>query len=498
MRNMKRLLLVILLFMIIPVYVLADGGGPSIIGYEAVIINKKGAKDIYGDGTTIPYNTKVYVDNEYDEGAHACYKDVCAYVSFKDIAPLKEEVLPKDLEKKENDGASIEEYVRNFLVVNKNGIKLKKGPSDAYGEYNVVIPYNTVIESTYGISGYMDYYSWFYIDNENTKGWIGDGIAAYYNESIMIFDDLKFYDINTDKEITVIPKETIIKEYYADYNNVYFTYNNTFGYIKETKKDEDDYGYFSYGHSCEGTNYLLIMKSIEIESKGKAISSIPKGEIIEALYCPYDESRLGEYYVSYNGLKGFVKNDDTVVLYEDEKGKEMNTTKELELYDYDVHYHEKMYNENFDVDAFFEEHKTSVKIPANSKITYYKSSNMGNSRKNYKINLVQYNKNIGWLIDNVEEGDFSTPTPLTSPTVNPSRKPNDKPKDAKPSDIILYGIIAGGILTATAVVTILLINNKKSKKKDLSNKVVDKSKNEIQDNNKQDNAKKTSAEEEKK
>ena len=94
---MKKLF-IILLVLCAPCLVLADSASPSIMWYEAVITNKKGAKyEDDGETKTIPYNKKVFVrsEYEYEDGiyADACidgknYSD-CHTISIKDVAPVK-------------------------------------------------------------------------------------------------------------------------------------------------------------------------------------------------------------------------------------------------------------------------------------------------------------------------------------------------------------------------------------------------------------------------
>lgn len=43
-RYMKKIIYLVLLIMLMPMLVLADSSGPFIMGYDAIVTNKKGAK----------------------------------------------------------------------------------------------------------------------------------------------------------------------------------------------------------------------------------------------------------------------------------------------------------------------------------------------------------------------------------------------------------------------------------------------------------------------
>ena len=106
---MKKVLCLLMIF--IPIVVLADSAGPSIIGYDAIITNKNGAIDVNEKKNTIPYNSQIRVYDEYDDNgklyAYVCYLDdykkngecwssKIFTIKRSDYVLLKDEYVPKD------------------------------------------------------------------------------------------------------------------------------------------------------------------------------------------------------------------------------------------------------------------------------------------------------------------------------------------------------------------------------------------------------------------
>ena len=433
---MKKVLF-ILLILFIPSVVLADSVSPHIMGYEAIIINKKGAKVDEDSKKTIPYNTKIVVSNEYDGQVYACLKsdsDECFSISVKDIAPVKKEVVPKDLIKKDNNGTTLNKYEGKIYIYGKKGEKLKKGPSEAYGNYDTVIPYKEIVNYTYAIhfEGHGGGYTWFYIDEENYKGWVSaeDDIAFYSKTAIMTFKDIELYDIDTDKVIMTIPVETVFNEYYSS-EKTYLTYKDTFGYIKNGYSN-DDYFYEPFGTASK-LGYILTTKSIEMkDATGKAITAIPKGERIKIIYGSYEDDEEYDapyyttspicinkdvclYYIEYNGVKGFVDySDDIISLDHYEKVKTISYDEDKKLYDA-MYYRDKygkLYEEKVPLEDYSKEFETNDVIPAGTKVTYYMTDSLFDYSQEekveygnllYTIHLVKYNNKVGWIIDNIED-----------------------------------------------------------------------------------------------
>ena len=485
---MKRLLFV-LLILFTPMVVLADSVSPQIFGFDAVIINKNGVKvDLYEGKKTIPYNTKISVVNEYDDGLYACLKsnaDDCFTISAKDVAPLKEEVLPKDLLKKDYDGTTLDEYKSNIFIYNSNGLKLRKGPSDAYGTYSNPVPFKSIVKVVYGVhfEGHGGGYTWFYVNDGDYKGWVSDDeIGLYSNLGIMTFKDTKFYDVETKQEVATIPAETEIKETYYG-NKVYFSYKDNYGYI-DTSEYNISYRVSSYGYKSL-LGYIFTMESVEMLNNDlKAITAIPKGERIKILYAdiedddsfdyPWHETRpicVNEdtclYYIDFNGTKGFVNSKDVLALYHEDKVVNKNFDHELKLYDTKYLSNSgRLDEEKISLEKYSKEHETGITIPANTKVTSYMEYYLDDSSmdehvidgtRQYTINLVKYKNNIGWIVSDENDSRVFTEETIEQ---RDSEQPTTNPVKDKTLESIMNGIMIALIASSLALALIFIVNKK--------------------------------------
>ena len=479
-----RKYLIVLFFILCPLFVLADSAGPSIIGYDAIVINKNGAK--YDDGN-IPYNTKIHVYDEYDDGtASACYieyADDCYAgderfnISIKDIAVLKKEIIPKDLEKVSNQGTSIDLVNSKILVANKSGIKLRKGPAEAYGFYDKKVPYKTILSFKYAInrSGPHDSwsYSWFYVDSDGYKGWIDGDICVLVNNPVLTFKEISISDDNGNT--IKIPSETVLDTVYYNYPTSFVNYKEILGKVDTEKL------YIGYKSKL---GYILTTKSTEIKSNGKAITAIPKGEKIKIVYANKDDEYSDSehhstgpiclsdsecyYYIEYNGAKGFISSDDVISLYYEDKEKITKFDKDLEVYSVDYYYGEGL-NEGVTLESYSKKYKTTEVIPANTNVTVYMSNILGEygTYRSYSISLVKYKNIVGWVINSINNNDD-----IKSEN-NVNNDTNEINKTDRVLTIVVYSLIAAAILSLTAYITIVLINkkkknSKKNKEKELS------------------------------
>ena len=321
---MKKILLSILCLFLIPFMVNATSttfkGSSNILGYDAIIINEKGVNGI-------PYNTNVHVDDENNGYVDVCTMDkidrcleYAKKIPISDIKVLEEEPSIESFKSINNYGTTLIEYNSKLLIVRDEGIKLKKGPSEVYGEYEQDILNMTILNIKYAIKTENDYYTWYYIEENDYKGWINDSLNSPYSSNIfhyidnnlMSFDELRFYDSKTNEVIATIPPGTEINEFYEGnlYQKMYLTYNGVFGYVSNLK---NDYFYFPYGYKSEG-NYLQTIENTNMMVNNETIGSISKGEKAKILYedsngrpvCLDEEKTDCYYYVEYNNYKGFV------------------------------------------------------------------------------------------------------------------------------------------------------------------------------------------------
>lgn len=482
---MKKIVyLFVLLFLFIPTIVLADSSSPSILGYDAVVTNKKGVKVETGDGNyTVAYNTKVHVYAEYDTDA-SCElinpkdsdPDYTLSIPLKDLSPIKKEVFPKDLQKVNNQGSTLKKDKDEFIVVNTKGTKLSKGPADIYGKYDKVIPYETKLHTTHYINTERST-SWYYVDDGEYKGWLdiynGD-CGILHKGDILTFNKGELKGIDGNVLIT-IPAEEKFSESFMSNDGFYLKYKDQSGFIK--RSDSFDIGY----KSSEG--YILTLSKTNIISiDGVVRGTIPVGEKIKVIYCGTSED-IGDvqyhsavpvvindkayYYIEYSGIKGFVLSDDVDSLYFEYEIKTVDLKEEKDFYPLDLFTGEKEDEESFD--DYLKRHKRIERIPKSATITYYDIRDMYDSKKDRSVylELIKYKGKLGCIITYYEDDEDEETTPSPSPTssIKPIAKPkNDKPNVRnKDNNMILYCIIGGVLLTISAIGTIIAINKKKKK-----------------------------------
>ena len=523
---MKKIIyLSILLFLFIPTLVLADAGGPSVIGYEAVVINKKGAKVQYSDeNETVPYNTKIYVYNQDEENVTACIGkksqfdcDDSVTIKKSDIAPVKNEVTPKDFKTSDDDEVTIATNELKILIDNKKGAKLKKGPADVYGSYDKVVPYRTVLTSTNYVNSYgpggSDYILFIYIDSDGYKGWIDpDDVAIYSKENIIAFDKIELLD-DDDKTIDTIPAETVISGYYGSYEKIYIEYNGKQGHAVDAK--------IAY-QSTQGR--VLTTKKTSIKSMtGETRGEIPAGELLKILYASPDDI-YGDYpyhstsgyspnekdyyfYIEYDGIKGIVSDKDVVSL--DYESKEKTVELKEEAVFYDANQPEGKDEET--IEEYLSRWNRIGKIPKSGTVTVYTEHEDydSNSRRILYIQLVRYKDKVGYITriekdPNGEPEETPEPSSTTEP-IGPTATPNTKADPKEKSDnMILYCIIGGVLLAIAAIGTIIVINkNRKKKETTVDEEVKEEPKSEVEDkhdenvDNNEEQAEETKEEDEK-
>ncbi len=332
---MRKYLFVFLLILFIPFTVLGDAAGPYIIEYDAVIINKKGIEyeDENGDKKTVPYNSKVRVIYESDESVELIYYDknnnkISINTSINDIMPYDKEINPHTYKKHDDGWDILSKENSSIIVFAKDGLKLRKGPSEKWDEYADTIDYMTVLDTTYTMYGSMIHGEagnlWFYVENDKYHGWIDTSKIGYkIDNTILTFQDVKLKD-DSNNVITTIPVETVLKEIYRieSKKQFYVKYNFEQGYIDLNywdDKNKKDVHLFDFGY--ELTDYVLSKKDIKLTSmNGEVRSTIPFGTRIEVLYADIDDSDLGclygprgYLYVKYKDKQGFIKESDVFI-----------------------------------------------------------------------------------------------------------------------------------------------------------------------------------------
>ena len=503
---MKKLVYVfIILFLFVPTMVFADSSSPSILGYDAVIINKNGVKVDVGEENmyTIPYNTKVHVTYEYDNSA-SCevvnkkdgLPDGYFDVPLKDISPVKEEVVPKDLEKVNNQGSTLAKGKGEFIVINTKGAKLRKGPADIYGKYDKVIAYETKLHTTHYIQA-EGYSSWCYVDDNGYKGWVevDDDFAIYKKGDYLTFNSvgLKDKDGNT---ISTIPSETKFTEIYKGSGVLYLKYNGKSGIVKISDS-------FDIGYKADDETFLTVGKTNIISMDGKSRGTIPASKIVKILYSSPGEG-IGDvgrpigvsinekpyFYVEYNGIKGFVKEGDVYPLYfgANPENDKAELLKEKDFYNAKIFV--EGISEDDTIDNYFSGLKKIKTIPKGASVKIVLKDGLVDSKgHDVDLYLIEYKGELGCIIteddDNGNNDDFKyissstsdptsepteTPEPTTAPSTPEATIEPEKPSPSateKSDNMILYCIIGGVVLAITAIATIIAINKKKKKEQNI-------------------------------
>ena len=479
-KNMKKIICLLLLIMLMPNLVLADAGGPTIMGYDAIVTNKKGAKESYGE-TIIPYNAKIHVYNEYEDYVEVEWNNKKDYtINKKDIAPYREEYIPSDKDVKKNtdyyDGVGLENIEEYIIIYEKNGLKLSKGPSSVYKKYDKIVPYKTKVKVTYG-AGY-----WYYVDDGEYKGWVSvdDTIALHNYIDIVLLTDTKMVDDNNNY-LSTIPAETFINKnnlyYLTDGSKFLVNYNGEEGYIGVKNGDKGYLYSFDYAILSEYYN-LITLKSVGITSlDGKVRTAVNSGEMLDKVYYkditwdgPEEPVCIGKtcyFYVEYKGTKGFIKDENVILFGKDEKTDTIVTKEEIKMYTVDLY----NYLKNNDSEVVNENIKNKYYkgvIPKGTTLYeytnwwYYKNDNQERASDFY---IVKYKNEIVTVF--IDDDDNIPKEPIKDiPKMEQETKKVEKNNS---KEIILFGVIGAIILALVAFVIIKLVNKKKKIKKEEKN-----------------------------
>ena len=395
---MKKVICLLMLIMFIPSMVLANRASyddnsrqeSSIMGYDAIVVNKNGAKEKNSD-EVIPYNTKVFVYEDSENIAYVRWVDKKDYViNISDIIPCEEEYIPdeKNINNKIVDDIPLsklqkEEY--KIIIYEKNGISLRKGPSVIYKKYAQLIPYQTELKVTYQAG------KWLYIDDEKYHGWLNNELyALQYNSDIMLFDDAKIVDEN-DEVIFTIPKETLIKKenlyYLSDRSKFIINYNGQNGYAKVDGED------FIYGIDISSYSYsynLLSLESTEITSSdGNVRTLVNSGITFDKAYKAYVK-HFPSYYVQYGEAKGYVKKEN---VFEYDVGKSIRLGEDKEFYSIDLYKHLINNGDSVISSNYF----TKIIIPKDTVLTVYEGYPIywDGDYMEHNFYITKYNNNFG-------------------------------------------------------------------------------------------------------
>ena len=466
MKYMKKMIYIILFLMLMPMVVLADSAGP-ILGYDAVITNKNGAKCIDED-KIIAFNKKVHVSNEYDGNADI---GTCL-ISINDILPSKNELIPtnKDLNKGDFYNATMKKINEKIIVLEKNGVRLSKGPAASYQQYDYVIPLNQELKVTYALESYKRGYGpyiWYYVDDGDYRGWIDSSFegkykfAFYYESEVLILANTNVFDEN-DNAIFYIPAETKVTDLYKINNdsNYYVYYNDKRGYI--------DGNHFYFCNTFDDVNEVAI-DDIELKSStGNTKEIIKMGQKINRMCYfvdhQYDGGPPDFYYVESADVKGIITQEEYRKVISID-----NTIKKLE-YDINIYdiklLHELLNNEEAKVIDLKEKYKKNNIIKANTDFkvigTYYNWNN--NIRTQFDI--IEDNGDFAVILE--ESNENKQQENNNDDKSNDSKKeiilPENTKKKSNSSNTIIFAVAGAVILAIVSFVTIKIINRNKKVK----------------------------------
>lgn len=260
------------------------------------------------------------------------YSDIGAYVKSSDVQIVKSKVG--------EEAAYDTEGERSVVIINKDGVYLRKGPSFAYDAASDVIPYGTTV--TYDKIDYNSelYTSWAYTEYNGKSGWlyIGQYNAIDVYDTAYILSENDYYtgvvetltdgayltetpDSDSAKVAENIPAGTRLsyKYLYENYESisVYAEYDGAEGWLR-TRSDS-----YKVATGEKGGIYVLAedglpLCSSPLDGEADAVATLPKGTNLSVDLHYWDSAETdGTTYenhwmhVNYNGSEGWVFSNDS-------------------------------------------------------------------------------------------------------------------------------------------------------------------------------------------
>lgn len=359
MKKLKYLLLLLLLLMIpyfVKAYIPARNFADT-IKLKYVVINQNGTN---------------LLDSNLNKVSTLAYKEEVSVIGFEEIDGKKYAYIIDD-DTYEDYYVNIdsldfksEEYIYNEdnyassnaekVLFYKKNIKLKKGPSDLYDNYDYNIPVGSIFDVENEVNIFPlkvdsdedeDGENWYYVTNGTQKGWVKiDSVASNYKgwKEMWILNDVQAYsdpELKSKVSGVTIPKDTkfeipfsisttfgdeLISSFLVNYNGKYVWINSK--YVVVNFVDEGEY-YFGAAAGLWHTKNVISAKSIKAYKNYNDKNSnvtIPQNTEIEILYVgesTKDYVKYGDNY-AWVGAYGDVANA---------KSNYYVTAKKLDLYD---------------------------------------------------------------------------------------------------------------------------------------------------------------------
>lgn len=499
---MKKKIISLLIFLLAPVVVFADGAGVTPIEYKGFIINSNGT-DVFDYNNKviehISYNTDVVVEDFYYidniKVLHIYYgNNNSGYVLDSDVGVYDEAVTPSDNDIYVSDDGKI---VESYIYAYKDNVPVYLGPSSKYKTVGKLSKGEVVKTQMY--LGYQ----YTYIEKGNLKGWVSTSLYENKEPGVVQIDDKNNITEKWEKKIAGVEFDV------ADPNNIDKTLF--------TLKCGDEYEISSYeiytgrrnnshriryqgqiGWTTSDNELEVVNSKIKTiittevhentNESSKVVGTIPYNTEVISTKRVYDEgNELYSYYVEYNDIKGWINYVDySNLVYNYFYMLEPDTDKYCVApcyFDYESDYkHVYEPTDLYDI-------KTNKII---GKIDYNIDFEVGSIKKDKKTNKDKYyiiykdDNNIyheGYLLFPFNYDPFSSPTKYkidyyvdenipdieTTSIVRINKNTENIPKTSI-KEIIIISVSFAILLTISSIILIRYLNKKKKCKENENEK----------------------------
>lgn len=283
----------------------------------------------------VPVGTHLTVTDEFEfEGTNYLaveYRDYSAYI--------KQEKITINVQNAGEEVAFPTYSERSVIIINKDGVSLRNGPSFAYDVAGKTIPYGTTVNYNMTNCESEVYARWAYTEYEGVNGWLyiyqydmnNNYDCAYvldkddrYTGSVITLTNGAFLtetpDSSSAKTVENIPEGTTFsfKYFYEHFDSIsaYVEYNGTKGWLKAKNTS------YKAATGEKGGVYILAEKGLPLYSKAfdesdKPIAIIPANTNLCVDYIYWDAGTNGEeileynwMHVNYNGTDGWIFSSD--------------------------------------------------------------------------------------------------------------------------------------------------------------------------------------------
>lgn len=307
---MKKLLIILIGCLILPLMVSADMGAPENMSYEIEITNATGTA--YYEMTwssnqtklvkigTIPKGEKftIYYEENINGMIYATvtYKNKTGYIKISDTTITTEEIELDD-----ESVTKLEKPIKRTVL--SNNLTIHTSPANAFKTIGT-IPKGEEIKLTYSAGD-----TWYYVEYNGIKGWVegyNGTLGKYIDKEILFINDHKMYskpnnmsETSTSNLILTIPTNTKINGYYEldDWTTSYYVeYQDQEGYISDEKIGIKRNKKLKLFKDVQAFNTIEDAENYAYEpEKNKSSITIPKDTELTELY----------YYIIRRGIGGF-------------------------------------------------------------------------------------------------------------------------------------------------------------------------------------------------